>query len=134
MMKEQDLIAACGMNCMLCQAYQGKGLSCEGCGQKTLRKSCLNCSIFKCRHKKQYCYECQIYPCLRLKNLDKRYRQKYHMSMLENLEYIQKYGIDEFIIWQNKKYRCHHCGHLKTVHQHVCLYCEKKERSKINEI
>lgn len=124
-MKEGNLIAPCGMNCMLCQAYQGKGLPCDGCGHNTLRKSCQNCSIYKCDKKKRFCYECHSYPCLRLKNLDKRYRHKYHMSMLENLEYIQKYGLEKFVTWQKEKYRCHHCGHLKKVHQGVCLYCGK---------
>lgn len=50
-MDSRILIAPCGMNCMLCQAYQGKGLSCQGCGQKTQRKSCQNCLIYRCPEK-----------------------------------------------------------------------------------
>ena len=73
-MTQQQLVAPCGMNCALCQAYQGKGLACH---------ACQNCSIQKCENKKTFCFECTRYPCKRLKALDKRYRTKYHMSIPE---------------------------------------------------
>ena len=38
-----------------------------------------------------------IFPASRLKTLDKRYRTFYHMSMIENLEYIKKYGMERFL-------------------------------------
>lgn len=85
----EQLVAPCGMNCALCQAYQGKGLACNGCGHGGERKACRNCSIQKCAGKKAFCFECAVYPCKRLKALDKRYRTKYHMSMLENLAFRQ---------------------------------------------
>lgn len=129
-MDECRLIAPCGMNCMLCQAYQGKGLSCQGCGQETERKSCQNCTIYKCVKKTRFCFECQNFPCLRLKRLDQRYRSKYHMSMLDNLHDIQKNGLAQFIAQQNKKYRCERCGRLKTVHQQQCLYCGTTQTSR----
>lgn len=123
--EENKLIAPCGMNCALCQAYQGKGLKCMGCGNETLRKSCQNCTILKCGNKKQFCFECVNYPCSRLKRLDKRYRNNYNMSMLENLDYIKIHGIDEFIKQQRKKYTCEACGELRSVHQNDCLHCKK---------
>lgn len=123
MLDLRELIAPCGMNCALCQAYQGKGLSCLGCGQESKRKSCQNCSILKCQNKEKFCFECPDYPCQRLKQLDQRYKTKYKMSMLENLDYIHKYGLDALIEQQNKKYRCKKCGQLKTVHQEYCIYC-----------
>ena len=126
-MDSRILIAPCGMNCMLCQAYQGEGLSCQGCGQNTQRKSCQNCLIYRCPEKERFCFECEKYPCRRLKNLDQRYRQKYQMSMLENLNYIKKYGVEAFIIMQSHQYTCPHCGHLLTVHQRRCLYCGQEK-------
>ena len=38
-MKTKNLIAPCGMNCALCQAYQGKGSKCFDCGNMSKRKS-----------------------------------------------------------------------------------------------
>lgn len=119
------LIAPCGMNCALCQAYQGIGLHCLGCGNSTFRKSCQNCTIKNCSNKVTFCFECSQYPCKRLKQLDKRYRSKYGMSMIENLNTIKTIGIDEFVNQQNLKYRCNRCGNLKSVHRTECIYCSK---------
>ena len=68
-------------------------------------------------------YDCTIYPCKRLKQLDKRYRNKYHMSMIENLNFIQKQGIRKFITWQKEKWTCKKCQHLLCVHKPGCLHC-----------
>lgn len=38
----QQLVAPCGMNCALCQAYQGKRLACHGCGHGGERKESLS--------------------------------------------------------------------------------------------
>lgn len=78
---QQPIVAPCGMNCALCQAYQGKGLACNGCGRGGERKACQNCSIRQCEHKTAFCFECAGYPCKRLKALDKRYRTRYHDVM-----------------------------------------------------
>jgi len=51
--------------------------------------------------KSKFCFECEKFPCLRIKQLDKRYRTKYNMSVLENLENIKKLGVREFV--QNEK-------------------------------
>ncbi|OUN17380.1 hypothetical protein B5G38_02325 [Gemmiger sp. An87] len=126
---QQPIVAPCGMNCALCQAYQGKGLACNGCGQGGERKACQNCSIRQCEHKTAFCFECAGYPCKRLKALDKRYRTRYHMSMLENLAFIQANGLEEFVRQQNEKYRCARCGKLRTVHQDHCLYCAQMDKA-----
>lgn len=49
------------------------------------------------------------------------------MSMLENLNYIKKYGVEVFIIMQSHQYTCPYCGHLLTVHQRRCLYCGQEK-------
>lgn len=57
----QQLVVPCGMNCALCQAYQGKGLACHGCGHGGERKACQNCSIQNCENKNTFCFECAKY-------------------------------------------------------------------------
>jgi len=42
-------------------------------------------------------HECNYYPCEKLRHLDERYRNKYGMSMVENLNTIKKYGLKTFI-------------------------------------
>jgi len=111
-------IAICGMNCHLCMAYfSNKGtktgtnnLPCPGCRMDDEGKprSCVGCSIKNCpkllKNGWKFCYECDTFPCTRLKNLDKRYRTKYEMSMIENQEYIRDHGINKFVQRENKRW------------------------------
>jgi hypothetical protein len=41
-------------------------------------------------NKIKFCFECEGFPCDRIKTLDKRYRTKYGMSMVENLKEIMR--------------------------------------------
>ena len=47
-----------------------------------------------------FCGECAAFPCRRLRQLDLRYRTKYGMSMLANLEAIRTFGIRKFVALQ----------------------------------
>lgn len=127
-----SMIAPCGMNCALCYAYQRDKNKCDGCWGAHEQKpnSCRKCSITNCGHlaktESKFCYECEKYPCRRLKDLDKRYRGKYHMSMLENLSNIRTYGIDAFIKNEEQKWKCPDCGDTYCVHHHHCPSCKKE--------
>jgi len=89
--------------------------------------SCLRCSIKNCetidKSKSKFCFECEKH-CTRLKHLDKRYRTKYHMSMIENLEFIRDNGMDEFLRWQAEKYKCPECGGIFSTHNGKCYRCQ----------
>ena len=93
---KSSLIAPCGMICGICKAYLREKKRCPGCRGIDENKSfsVVNCRIKNCdelkKHDAKFCFECEKLPCARLKQLDKRYRTKYSMSMLENLECIQK--------------------------------------------
>ncbi len=123
------LIAPCGMNCALCYAYQRTKNHCPGCRIESDTKniSCVNCRIKNCKNLnnpgKSFCYECESFPCNLLKHLDKRYRTKYKMSMIENLEYIKMNGLKKFIHNENKKWACNICGENICVHKGSCLNC-----------
>lgn len=104
---DSSLIAPCGMNCNLCSAFlRGKNERnhCPGCRlmEKSENKYIRQCIIRNCETLKdkdmKYCScKCQVYPCKRLKGLDKRYRTRYNMSMIDNLEFIEKKGIRKFL-------------------------------------
>jgi hypothetical protein len=106
------LIAPCGMNCNLCKAYLRDERKCPGC--RLLKKSknryirkCIirNCSQLKKKGMKFCSDKCEKFPCQRLKNLDKRYRTKYGMSMTENLNIINKKGIKFFLKKESKRWK-----------------------------
>jgi len=131
-----DLIAPCGMNCCLCWGYIRDKNSCPGClrnspdpGQKAkYRSSCKirNCEILA-KSEMKYCSDrCNHFPCARLKQLDKRYRTKYGMSMIDNLKMIKNHGIRHFIRDQKDQWTCQKCGQLLCVHKPTCPSCGHK--------
>jgi len=102
----KELIAPCGMNCGLCLHYLRENNKCTGCysGRKVSGK-CIKCGIKLCKNRNgDYCFNCGQYPCERLKRLDKRYRDKYGMSEIENLEVIKKSGINSLMDLEEKRW------------------------------
>lgn len=130
-----EFIAPCGMNCAICMGHLLKEKNkCPGCRGNNLNKpiSCVKCVIMNCsflkRTKLKYCSEkCEIFPCTRLKNLDKRYRTKYDMSMIENLKDIERFGISAFIKKEKEKWTCLECGGIICVHRGYCPKCGKEK-------
>jgi hypothetical protein len=112
-MMRKELIAPCGMNCGICKYHFREKNTCPSCrklDEKTTTTR-FHCIIRECKILKEknwmFCpHKCEHYPCKRLKNLDKRYRTKYHMSMLENLSFIKEYGIDLFLEKERQKWTC----------------------------
>ncbi|MBN1950247.1 MAG: DUF3795 domain-containing protein [Bacteroidales bacterium] len=127
----EGMIAPCGMNCGLCIGHLREKKSCGGCfkiDDPNKPAHCRSCSMVNCEFlaatSSGFCYECKIFPCTRLKNLDKRYRTKYGMSMLENLESIRRDGLEQFIIHELIRWKCPHCGAGLSVHRDFCLVCK----------
>ena len=131
---KEELIAPCGMNCGVCISYlakendlKKKGFHrkyCEGCiprGENCvfMRDHCETVGKGLVR----FCYECPDFPCKRLKQLDKRYRTKYHLSMIENLKAIKENGVEEFLKKEEEKWRCPKCGGTICCHNGLCLEC-----------
>lgn len=122
-------IAPCGMNCRLCYAFTRDKNRCPGCFGPDDEKqvSCIHCSIKTCpelaKSGKKYCGSCAKFPCRRLKQLDKRYRTKYGMSMIENLEAIKDKGVREFVRSEKKRWACPSCKTILCVHREDCVVC-----------
>src|SRR5512135_2790233 len=104
-----ELVAPCGMNCGVCKAYlayvhgvlrQRKKVShCAGCRPRA--KNCYikrGCETKKLTHGEiQSCSQCDVMPCEKLAHLDRRYRTRYGMSMVENLKTLKEKGMAEFL-------------------------------------
>lgn len=127
-----SLIAPCGMNCGLCLGYHRIKNKCAGCQSASSNKPnhCIICSIKNCEllssRKSKFCFTCHKYPCRRIKKLDKRYRSKYGMSMIENLNTIKEIGVRIFILREKQKWACSKCGNIICVHREHCLVCGNK--------
>lgn len=128
---EVNLIAPCGMNCGVCLAYLRDKKKCCGCNGSDINKSvsCLKCIIKNCERRKDknsnFCYECDVFPCYRMKQLDKRYRTKYNTSLIGNLEQIKKLGMDEFLKNEKNRWTCKSCNGIICIHRGYCLDCSK---------
>jgi hypothetical protein len=118
---DAKLIAPCGMNCGLCIAFLREKNRCPGCresyGKEPITRA--RCAIKTCAELKKrgwrFCSDrCERYPCARLESLDKRYRTKYGMSMIENLGSIRKDGIRRFLEMERKRWT--KCGKIFCVH------------------
>jgi hypothetical protein len=131
----KKLIAPCGMNCALCLAYLREKNHCPGCrgDDKIKQPSCRQCSIKNCpkllKNKWRYCFRCDTFPCARLRHLDERYRTKYEMSMLDNLEYLKQFGITKFIFHEKKRWA--KGDNIYCVHHHKYYEQTKSKRSSI---
>ena len=127
-----SLIAPCGMNCAICMAYLREKNKCPGCRGNDIHKPVTRaeCKIKNCRtfieDNSKYCFQCETFPCDKLEHLDKRYRTKYNMSMLENLENIKKSGIRRFVRNEKEMWACSECGGTICVHKGYCYRCGKK--------
>jgi hypothetical protein len=122
----ESLIASCGMDCAICMAYLRERNRCGGCYAPD-RKCNRNCTISACGQvTDRYHHDCAEFPCQRLKQLDDRYRKKYHMSMLANLAAIQGDGIHAFVKSEQERWTCRACGGIVNVHRGRCTSCGKE--------
>jgi hypothetical protein len=131
-----QLIAPCGMNCEICMAYLRPKNRCKGCRaiDDNIPITRLRCKIKNCGFyddgKKKYCFECKNFPCMHIKNLDKRYRTRYSISMIENLQNIKKSGIRKLVKSEEKRWACPESGAPICVHNRKCYgYKIKTEKA-----
>ncbi|MFA5421334.1 MAG: DUF3795 domain-containing protein [Bacilli bacterium] len=134
-MLKSDLVAPCGMNCGLCLSFQFREYDlnrhgfhrryCPGCIPRGENCSFMakSCELLK-KGLVRFCFECEQFPCPRLKRLDERYRTKYHLSMIENLQHIKERGMDDFLASQEKRWQCPNCGQVECCHTNSCLACD----------
>lgn len=119
------------MNCGLCSAFFRDRNKCPGCRVEDGRKpkTRVTCRIKTCIERSgDFCTSCARFPCERLRHLDKRYRTKYGMSMIENLRRIDTDGLRRFLEQEKTKWTCPGCGSTICVHKAACLVCRREWR------
>ena len=126
---DKALIAPCGMNCGICIGYLRDKNKCCGCRPDTGFKPnhCSSCRIKNCEYlakaNSDFCYDCEKFPCQRLKLLDKRYRTKYKVSFIQNLGTIKEIGINNFLTLESIRWTCRNCGSILSCHRDNCPSC-----------
>jgi len=106
MVMKKELIAPCGMNCGLCLGYLRAENKCPGCfaGRKVSGRA-IKCSRRSCEKRSgEYCFSCAEFPCKSIQALDTRYRERYGMSEIDNLNNIKENGIEAFLLQEEAKW------------------------------
>ena len=131
----ENMFAVCGMNCTVCYRHIGtkeRGSLCGGClsGDENKPKSCRMCKIKDCARGKEnaYCYDCEQFPCKRIKNLERVYKKKYETSLIKNSETARALGIEAFLREDIKRWTCKECGGGFSIHDGFCSECGNIER------
>jgi hypothetical protein len=115
---DPQIIAPYGLNCSLCRAYIRERNPCPGCRGSEINKSnaCLACAIKNCEKLAaggyQFCSSCDKFPCAALLHLDARYKDKYGVSAIGNLQHIKAVGAKRFVAEETARWTCSECGSL----------------------
>lgn len=126
-----NMFAPCGMNCMVCYKHCYSKKPCCGCLAGDLGKPehCRKCKIKDCAGSKRiiYCFECDMFPCRLIKNLEKSYNERYNQSLIKNSLMVKELGIHEFMKLEKEKWVCSYCGGVVSLHDAECSECNEKQ-------
>ncbi len=131
---KDEYVAPCGIICCTCIAFQGytkdgkrRKKSCPGC--KKAKKLCpLKKKCKKLRDGKiTYCYLCDDFPCDALSDFDWDFLRKYGISPMDNLRYIEKNGLYDFLAKYEYRFQCPKCKNIRCVQNGFCYACLKRD-------
>ncbi|MFX0091032.1 MAG: DUF3795 domain-containing protein [Candidatus Hodarchaeota archaeon] len=97
---------------------------CDGCKTQVRFINCRSCEIRACAETKgiSFCFECQEYPCKSFSNFPTE-RLPHLVSMPENLEYIKKNGLNNWLETQEQRWKCPQCGEKFSWYETTCEKC-----------
>jgi hypothetical protein len=146
------LAAACGTYCGACPAYLNRHgqihkrvssgppktpidnfvdmmdqLRCDGClSGGTLAAHCRTCTIRLCAAKKQpdaRCADCKDLPCNRMTSLIRQGGYPHRQEYLPNLEKMRQMGVEKWVQYEEKRWRCTKCGLPMSWYDAQCAGC-----------
>jgi len=125
----ETMIAPCGVNCIACSAYLSDKNPCAGCcapNEMSTLKSCRNCVKKRCCLEKslQWCFQCEKFPCTKIKDLNRRYMQNYDVNIVQNGLDARK-DMQVFLKEQKERFICNLCVGIINQHHKICSECGK---------
>lgn len=125
-----NMFAPCGMNCKVCYKHCYHKTPCAGCfnSDKGKPEHCRKCKIKDCIKEKghSFCYECSVFPCKLITNLEKSYNTRYGVSLMANSFYVKEHGLERFMDEQKKRFTCPLCGGIISIHDKECSECQTR--------
>lgn len=156
-MLNKNLVGRCGLYCGICEIYraykdskelqvelakrhgcQPEEVRCEGCqavdvyGWAYEKEWGVNCKILKCLNAKEltYCYECTEYDTCEKHASFAEICSGLGMDLRRNLRMIQEGKAEEWLVEQEKRWRCPKCDNPIIVSYNFkdCHWCGNKLR------
>jgi hypothetical protein len=89
---------------------------------------CRKCEIKDCATSRavNFCFECPSFPCATIKRLDKNYRQRYQVSLIDNAMRIKAVGAKQHLLVEKEKWTCPDCAGVISLHDQVCSECGRE--------
>jgi len=127
-------LAPCGVFCGACPSYKKTCLGCISESKEQKRTSKWSCKVRKCCYSienKNYCIECNYFPCKKIKNklIDthpKDIKYKYRHEIPEIFVKMREMGIDDYLQFQKERWTCASCGGVIHFYKYKCSKCGKK--------
>ncbi len=123
----ESMLAPCGINCSVCYVFLKTKKPCMGCHgvDEHKPKHCRTCKIKACvnEHGVDFCFDCPEFPCTIIKRLDKSYRLRYSISLIENANLIKSVSAKKFLRMEKLKWSCTHCAGVVSLHDQICSEC-----------
>lgn len=124
------MLAPCGITCTACYVHLRRKNPCPGClSQGNLKpQHCQTCKIAACASQRnlRFCGECPDFLCTLLKRLDKSYRQRYQVSLIENLRLLQASGVVAYLRSEQRRWTCPNCAGVVSLHDRICSICGRQ--------
>ncbi len=123
-------LAPCGIYCGACPSF---GKTCYGCSSEENQKrtSKWSCKLRHCCYSEKkisYCFECDEFPCQKYKKkliksnpLNPKYN--YRHELIENSKMFFNLGLEEYLLYQDKKWRCKSCNKRVYWYEYKCSSC-----------
>ncbi|MGV9172080.1 MAG: DUF3795 domain-containing protein [Promethearchaeia archaeon] len=95
------------------------------------RKGSRGYEIRACCEQKEfdYCGQCQDFPCSKINRLIKsqkgRKEYDYRHNIPSNFQIINKQGLEKWLQYQKKKWKCEKCGGVGVFYNFICWDCKK---------
>jgi hypothetical protein len=123
------MLAPCGMTCAVCYVHLKEKKPCMGCRSQDASKPehCRKCKIKDCAASRRvdFCCECSSFPCTTIKRLDKSYRKRYRVSLIDNALRIKAFGGKQHLLEVKLKWTCPDCGGVISLHDSACSECSQ---------
>ena len=115
---------------------QNADIRCHGCKSDTVFRGCARCPMRSCARKRgnvELCVDCADYPCLRTRllglvvRLMSLERKLPHQRVRRaNQERIRCVGLAEWLVEQDRRWRCPQCGTLFSWYRATCPQCGRE--------